>query len=200
VRVRIVIGKASVTAFASRLGISRQWLHDILSGRVSPEASVATLSNISDTMGYSLEWLMTGKGMPEDRWNEKTTLVPRLEPKISAGKKISLEMCESELVLLLTSALHGFEAHVSDLGVLRGEIVDMGPLVGPSDEVLVDLRDHQLVNNGLFVAQVEQRLLACRAIKARSAWVLSSSENITSESLITDFRILGRIRLIWKLV
>jgi transcriptional regulator with XRE-family HTH domain len=199
-RVRNILGNESVTAFARRLGISRQWLHDILSGRVSREASVATLSNLGDILGYSLEWLVTGKGMPNDQWSAKTTLVCRLAPKTNARKKISLERVEGELVLVPTSLLRGVEADVADLGVLGGESVDLGPIVGHSDEVLVDLKDHALVNNALFIAQVHERLLACRAIKAQSVWLLSPSESVTPESLIVDYRILGRIRLVWKRV
>ena len=141
---------------------------------------------------------MTGKGMPNDRWSAKTTLVSRLMPKANARKKISLEKVEGELVLVPTSFLDNVEADVADLGVLGGENVDLGPVIGRSDEVLVDLKDHTLVKNGLFIAQVEGRLLACRAIKAHSVWLLSSAESVTPDSLIENYRVLGRIRLVWK--
>jgi transcriptional regulator with XRE-family HTH domain len=199
-RVRIILENesVSVTAFTERLGISRTWFHDILSGRVPP--SLETMSVLTDNLGYSLDWLRTGKGMPSDRWSGETTLVRRLALKTSARKKISLERIEGELALVPTSLLAGFEADLADLGVLGGENVDLGPLIGHSDEVLVDLKDHTLVKNGLFIARVKERLLACRAIKARSVWLLSPTENPTTESLIGDYRILGRIRLIWKRV
>jgi transcriptional regulator with XRE-family HTH domain len=199
-RVKILLGNETVVSFAKRFGISRGWLHSILSGRVPPEASVATLSHISDTLGYSLEWLARGKGMPNDRWSEKTTLVCRVAPKISARKKINLVKVEGEFVLVQTSLLHGVDADAAQLGVLGGENVDSGPLIGSSDEVLVDLKDQKLVKNGLFIAQVEMRLLACRAIKAHWVWLLNPTESITSDSLIGDYRILGRIRLVWKRV
>ena len=197
-RVRILLEGESVTAFAGRVGISRPWLHDILSGRVSREASAPTLLSIAERLGYSLNWLVTGKGMPDDRWNEETTLLCRLASRTNARKKIGLERIRGELVLIQTSFLRGFKADVSDLGVLSGENVDLGPLVGHSDEVLVDLKDQTLVNNGLFIAQVKERLLACRAIKAHSVWLLSPAESVTPESLIDDYRVLGRIRRIWK--
>jgi transcriptional regulator with XRE-family HTH domain len=199
-RVRIILGAASVTAFAERVGISRQWLHDILSGRVPREASVATLSIISDTLGYSLEWLVTGKGMPNEQWSERTTLVCRVAPKFDARRKIQLAKVEGEFVLVSTSLLHGFKSNVAQLGVLGGKNVDLGPLVGRSGEVLVDLKDHKLVQNGVFLVQVEDRLLACRAAKARSIWLLSPTESISPETLIEDPRVLGRIRLVWKRV
>jgi hypothetical protein len=123
-----------------------------------------------------------------------------LAPKLSARKKIGLERIEGELALVPTSLLGGFEADVADLGVLGGENVDLGPLIGRSDEVLVDLKDHALVKNGLFIARVKERLLACRAIKAHSVWLLSPTESVDPESLIRDYRILGRIRLVWKRV
>ena len=104
------------------------------------------------------------------------------------------------MALVPTSLLGGFEADVADLGVLGGENVDLGPLIGRSDEVLVDLKDHALVKNGLFIARVKERLLACRAIKAHSVWLLSPTESVDPESLIGDCRILGRIRLVWKRV
>jgi transcriptional regulator with XRE-family HTH domain len=197
-RVRIILEKegVSVTAFTERLGISRSWFHDILSGLVPP--SLETMSVLTDNLGYSLDWLRTGKGMPSDRWSGETTLVRRLALKTSARQKISLERIEGELALVPTSFLAGFEADVADLGVLGGEKIDLGPLVGPSDEVLIDLKDHTLVKNGLFIAQVNERLVACRAIKAHSFWLLSSAESVTPESLIEDYRVLGRIRLVWK--
>jgi transcriptional regulator with XRE-family HTH domain len=199
-RVRILLGNESVIAFAKRLGISRQWLHDILSGRVSREASVATLSSIGDIMGYSWEWLMTGRGMPNDQWGAKTMLVSRFVPQTNVRKKIILAKVEGELVLVPTSFLDDFEANISDLGVIAGKDLDMRPFVGPSDEILVDLKDHKLVNDGLFIAQVRDRVLACRAIKAHSVWLLSPEEYVTAGSLIGEYRILGRIRLIWKRV
>jgi transcriptional regulator with XRE-family HTH domain len=199
-RVRNLLGNESVTAFAKRVGISRPWLHDILSGRVSREASVPTLLVIADNLGYSVEWLVTGKGMPNDRWSAETTLVWRFAPKINARKKITLKRVEGDLVLVRTSLLRGFEADVAGLGVLGGENVDLGPIIGHTDEVLVDLKDQKLVNKGLFIAQVEGRLLACRAIKAHSVWLLNPTESTTPDSLIGDYRILGRIRLIWKCV
>jgi transcriptional regulator with XRE-family HTH domain len=197
-RVRIILGNESVTAFTERLGISRPWFHDILSGRVPP--SLETLSVIADNLGYSLDWLRTGKGMPNDQWSPKTTLVCRFAPKTNARKKISLERVEGELVLVRTSLLRGFEANIADLGVLAGENVDLGSLVGHSDEVLVDLKDQAFVRNGLFIAQVRDRVLACRAIKAHSVWLMSPDEYVTAGSLIGEYRILGRIRLIWKRV
>jgi transcriptional regulator with XRE-family HTH domain len=199
-RVKNLLGNETVTAFAKRVGISRPWLYDIMGGRVSREQSIATLLSISNNLGYSLDWLVTGTGMPKDAWSAKTTLVWRIAAKTNARKKITLERVEDELVLVPTSLLRGLEADAADLGVLGGENVDLGPLIGRSDEVLVDLKDHALVKNGLFIAQVEERLLACRAIKAHSVWLLSPTESVTPESLIGDFRILGRIRLVWKRV
>jgi transcriptional regulator with XRE-family HTH domain len=197
-RVRIVLGNESVTALTERLGISRQWFHDILSGRVPP--SLETLSVIADNLGYSLDWLRTGKGMPNDRWSEKTTLICRVAPEFGARGKIKLVKLKGDLVLVPTSILRGFEADIAQLGVLGGENVDLGPLVGQSDEILVDLKDHKLVNNGMFLTQINDRLLACRALKAQSVWLLSSTETISPETLIEDHRLLGRIRLVWKRV
>ena len=57
------------------------------------------------------------------------------------------------------SLLSDLEANVNDLGVLSGENPDMRPLLGPSDDVLVDLKDHKLVKDGLFIAQVQDRLV-----------------------------------------
>jgi transcriptional regulator with XRE-family HTH domain len=195
-RVRNLLGDESVTAFAKRVGISRPWLHDILGGRVSREASVPTLLSIASKLGYSLDWLVTGTGMPKDAWSGKTTLVWRIAAKTDARKKITLQKVELELVP--TSLLSGVEADVTDLGILGAENVDLGPLIARSDEVLVDLKDHTLVKNGLFIAKVKDRLLACRAIKAHSVWLLSTAEIVTPESLIEDYRILGRVRLVWK--
>jgi len=197
-RIRSVIGQESVLAFTERLGINRPWLHDILSGRVPP--SVETLSVIADNLGYSLDWLRTGKGMPNAQWSEKTTLVCRVAPKLDARGKIRLVKVEGDLVLVQNSLLSGFDADVSQLGVLEGENEGIGPLVGHSDEILLDLKDHKLANNGLFLAQVGDRLLACRALKAQSVWLLSSTESINPETLIQDYRVLGRIRLVWKRV
>jgi transcriptional regulator with XRE-family HTH domain len=199
-RLRELLGKESITGFAKRVGVSRQWLHDILSGRASPDASLATMSTIGDVLGYSWEWLVTGKGIPNDQWSGGTTLVRRLAPKTGARKQISLERIASESALVPTYFLTSFEADLADLGVLRAENIDLGPLTGPSDEVLVDLKDRTLIKNGLFIAQVRGGLLACRAIKADSVWVLSPTESLIPESLIADYRILGRIRLIWKRV
>lgn len=185
---------------AARLGISRQWLHGILGGQVPREASVATLSSISDTLGYSLEWLVTGKGMPNDQWKEKTTLISRVVPKFDARRKISLVKVEEGMVLVPNTFLPSLEADPAQWGVLGGENLGLGPIVGRSDEVLVDLKDHKLVNNGLFLVQVEDDLLAARAVKVRRTWLLIPTENVTPETLVKDPRPLGRIRLVWKRV
>lgn len=196
-RVRIVMGKETVTSFAKRLGVSRQWLYDILNGRVHREASVATLSSISDIVGYSLEWLVTGKGMPNDLWAEKTALVRRATPKPGARGRIKLESTD-ELVLVPNTFLRGIEGHIAELVVVGGEIVELSAMVGASDEMLVDRSDHKLIDKGLFLVQLEKRLLACRAIKTRSVWHLSATENIGPDTLVDDKSVLGRIRLIWK--
>ena len=52
----------------------------------------------------------------------------------------------------------------------------MGSLIGHSDEVLIDLKDHTLVGNALFIVQVEERLLVCNAIKAQSTYLLGPTE------------------------
>lgn len=198
-RVKIVLGNESVTDFSRRVGISRQWLHDILGGRTPRKASIATLSSISDITGFNLEWLVTGRGMPNEGWRAKTTLVSRLAPKIGIRKKIILERVQDELVLVPMSLLDGLE-NKTDLGVLTRETVDLGGLIGPSDQVLVDLQDQKLIDGGLFIAQVENRLLACRSTKAHSVWLVSSTENLAVDSLIAEYRIIGRIRLVWKRV
>jgi transcriptional regulator with XRE-family HTH domain len=199
-RLRILIGNESITAFSGRLGISRQWLHDILSGRVQREQSIATLSSIADTLGYSLEWLVTGKGMPNDRWSAETALVSRLVPATDIRKKITLKKIDGELVLVPVSLLSGVKSSVDNLGVLTGQSVDTRPLIGLSDEILVDLADHALVEDGLFLVQVRDRLQARRAIRTENSdWLLSSDANSAASSFVTGgYRVLGRIRLIWK--
>jgi hypothetical protein len=94
----------------------------------------------------------------------------------------------------------GIEADVANFGVLAGGGLDLGSLLGHSDEVLIDLKEHTPVGNALFIVQVEERLLVCNAIKAQSTLLLSPTENLTPASLIADYRIIGRIRLIWKRV
>lgn len=197
-RVRLIIGNESISSFTQRLGIDRSWLHDILSGRVPP--SLETLSVMADNLGCSLDWLRTGKGMPGAEWSEKTTLVSRVAPKSDAGGEIKLVKVEGGLVLVQNSLLSDLEADASELGVLAGQSGGAGPMIGHSDEILLDLKDHKLANNGLFLAQVGDRLLACRAFKAQSVWLLSPSESITPETLIQDYRIVARIRLVWKKV
>ncbi len=138
--------------------------------------------------------------MPNDQWQERTTLVGRIAPQSDAEGKISFARIEGELALVPVYLLSGFKADIAQLGVLAGDRVDLGPIIGRSDEILVDLKDHKLVDKGLFLAQVGDRLLACRAIEARSVWLLSPTEQISSETLIEDHRVLGRIRLVWKRV
>ncbi|MGY4608595.1 hypothetical protein ACVW16_007007 [Bradyrhizobium sp. USDA 4474] len=138
--------------------------------------------------------------MPNDLWTEKTALICRVTPELAGRGTIKLVKIEGDLVLVPHSFLRGFEANIADLVVMGGEKVDLGPLIGHSDEILVDMRDHKLVNGCLFLVQMENRLLACRAIKSRSVWHLSPTESISPETLADDQRLLGRIRLIWKRV
>lgn len=197
-RVRSIIGNESISSFSQRLGIDRSWVHDILGGRVPP--SLETLSVMTDKLGFSLDWLRTGRGMPNAEWSEKTSLVPRVVAKSDADGKIDLVKVKDDLVLVQNSLLTGLEREVSELGVLAGQSADVGPMIGHSDEILLDLKDHKLVNNGFFLAQVGTRLLACRAFKAQSIWLLSPTETINPATLMQDYRILGRIRLVWKRV
>jgi hypothetical protein len=39
-----------------------------------PRSDHRYLSSIADHLGCSLEWLVTGKGMPNDQWSKKTAL------------------------------------------------------------------------------------------------------------------------------
>ncbi len=83
---------------------------------------------ISDILGYSLDWLVTGRGMPNDQWSAKTTLVPRLASRMNARKKISLEKIEGELLLVPTSLLGKFKGDLANLGIIGGD-ADLGLLL-----------------------------------------------------------------------
>jgi hypothetical protein len=127
-------------------------------------------------------------------------LVSRFVPQTNARKKIILATVEVEVVLAPTSFFGRLRGKHQRFRRYTGKDLDVRPFVGLSDQVLVDLKDHNLVNDGLFIAQVRGRVLACRAIKAHSVWLLSPDEYVKAGSLVGEFRILGRIRLIWKRV
>jgi transcriptional regulator with XRE-family HTH domain len=200
-RLRSILENTAVSVFAKRVGVSRQWLHDILSGKIPPESSIGTLSSIADTMGYNLDWLVTGKGMPSDKWTEQTTLLPRLAVQKGARGAAALKIMEGETVLISSGIMNELHVARHSVGVALGSDVGLSAGSGGSDELLVDLDDRKLTEGGLFLVQVRGQILVRRALATEEGQWLLSSEGLAGSVgsvLSTGYKVIGRIRFIWK--
>ena len=136
-RLRSIMAGENVISFAQRVGVSRASIYNVLDGK---SVSLAILSKILDTTGYSWTWLITGKGMPSTHWEQATTLVPRLKyVEVEHGSRTLQPTGRHKL--FETELLQELGLSPDDAGVISVSDADMAPLMNPSDDVLIHLKE-----------------------------------------------------------
>ncbi|WP_414473222.1 LexA family transcriptional regulator [Microvirga sp. M2] len=201
-RLRLIIAGESIASFARRVGVSRQWLHDILNGR---PVSLATLSSIADSTGYSLEWLARGKGMPSGALEERLELVPRLRVQIDQSDVVTFSLADGPPVVVPSELFIQLGMEVENAGVLAAPDDGMSPIIGTADDILIDQSDRKLVDGAIYVVLAAGRLSTRRAVQTEEGtWVFLSEDSRKKPiSLIRgaaseNLSIGGRVRFVWR--
>jgi phage repressor protein C with HTH and peptisase S24 domain len=196
-RLRSIMAGENVISFAQRVGVSRASIYNTLDGK---SVSLAILSKILDTTGYSWTWLITGKGMPSTHWEQATTLVPRLKyVEVEHGAR-TLQPTGGHK-LFETELLQELGLSPDDAGVISVSDADMAPLMNPSDDVLIHLKECNFSQDELFVVAVEDQLTIRRAerVTGEASWILTAERRDVPAVAVSGnlpVRVYGRVRWI----
>jgi transcriptional regulator with XRE-family HTH domain len=196
VRVQALLGDSDVRSFAAKVGVSKTFIYDILSGK---PASIAVLSAIADNTGCNWRWLVTGEGMPSEQWEQTTALVPRLAPSPTGRAK---ELKPTGHYMLFAAQL------LSELGIPPTEAAvftvldaDMAPVLNLADDALIHLSDQRLSQGNLFLVGVGGQVTIRRAVSLDGglSWMLTAERQSVQQISISAklrYKIYGRVRWI----
>lgn len=201
-RLRVIIGAESIASFARRVGVSRSWLHDVLNGR---PASLATLSSIADSTGYTLDWLAWGQGMPSRALVGRVAIVSRLIAQIGNDKTLMFSIADAPPVIVDSELFTELKIDAANAGVLAAPDDEMSPTIWAMDDLLIDQSDREPVDGAIYVVSLSGRLTTRRAVQVKQGnWVFVSGDpgkkpagsmgGAASENLSIG----GRVAFIWR--
>ncbi len=198
-RLRVIIGAESMASFARRVGVSRQWLYRILNGE---PASVAVLSSIVDSTGYSLDWLARGEGMPIGASAGRFEMISRLTARIDAHNEVTFGQADAPPVIVPAELFTELNIDAAKVGVLAAPDDGMSPTIWAMDDLLIDPSDRQPAEGEIFLVSKAGRLTIGRVFQVEGTWIFASEGpgntpfglfgGATSENLT----IAGRVHLI----
>jgi len=187
--------------FAELTGKSSSHIYRICRGLSRP--SMAYLEHIHGLFSIDFNWLLTGErahDMPFNNSSDDLLLVPKLDIEASAGfgaingiEEMTEQFALNKRWLSSQLGVHGESlAFVS----VRGD--SMLPTLHHGDMVLVDLSQQQPSNDGVYVLQTEDGLMAKR-LKQKPDHLIVISDNpdyaewtITQEN-VEQHSVAGRI-------
>jgi transcriptional regulator with XRE-family HTH domain len=200
-RLRAVIGNESIASFARRVGVSRQWLHDILNGK---PVSLATLSSIADSTGYNLDWLARGKGMPSGTLEGQFELVPRFAARVDADGRVEISVADEPPLTIPSALFNQHNIDVANVGVLAAPDNGMFPIICAGDDVLIDRYDRNPTDGGVYIVAIAGCLALRRAVQTQGAWVFLSEDPkqqplVAVQSALSEpVSVGGRVRFLWR--
>ena len=170
IRLKQVIGKKSIRAFARECGLSDTVLRQYLSGQSEPTRPV--LLTIARVAEVGLEWLVAGKPSPEE---------------VAEGllkRYLYREALAFEKDWLSTR----FSVAPEDLLLASVKDDSMEPTLYSGDVILVDTtyRDPEAIAHGIYVLQLESRILVKRLQYLVGNTLRVLSDNPTYEAFSLD--------------
>jgi phage repressor protein C with HTH and peptisase S24 domain len=207
-RLRLVQGRDSVNAMASKCGIPYTTLRQYFGGT---EPSATNVAKIAQACGVDLTWLITGNGemrpeslgFHEDQARYRVddvglsglVVVRRLDGYVLTEQEYLAEMLAFPASLLVRI---GLSATTARLLVVRGD--SMAPTLQHGDLVLLDTSVESVKESGIFAVSVDDRVFVKR-IQPRydgSLQVVSDNPIYPPEKIsATDaaaFKIVGQVR------
>lgn len=221
-RIKVLIGAGSANAFARKSGIGESSLRQYLAGGI-PSATIA--ARIAHAGGVSLDWLVNGEEETDratsiaqvaraeastptgDQIPPEFALVPRLDVEVSAGGGAVNHAEETSQMLAFRSDwLHrnGISPiHAKALTVLGDS---MEPTLSSGDVILIDTKVSDVVQPGIYVIRVDDRLLVKRiqpifggALKLISENPVYSPEDIPADKA-DQLAVIGLVRWCGRLM
>ncbi len=154
-------------------------------------------SAIAEVAGVRSDWLISGRGMPNEGWNGRTALIPRLE----IGTDASL-IDGGNQVLVEIDRLAGIPP--TKAAVISAPESGMAPMIEIGDDLLVELKPSGIVDGQVFLIRDPEGFLLrkLKTVGSNNIIMLSGSNNsadISVETLsVENHKILARIAVIWK--
>lgn len=181
--------------FARRAGIGKSYMYEVLGGTKAP--SLAFFSSIAEIAGVRSDWLISGRGMPNEGWNGRTALIPRLE----IGTDASL-IDGGNQVLVEIDRLGGIPP--TKAAAISAPDSGMAPLIEIGDDLIVELEPAGIVDGQVYLIRASERYLLRKLKTAgENNVIMLSGPNNSSEVAVEIFseenqKIHSRIAIIWK--
>lgn len=194
-RIRSVLKGEAPYVFARRAGIGKSYMYEVLGGTKAP--SLAFFSAIAEVAGVRSEWLISGRGMPNEGWNGRTALIPCLEistdaSPIDGGNQLLVEI----------DRLAGIPP--TKAAAISAPDSGMAPMIEIGDELLVELDPSGIVDGQLYLIHNSNRFII-RKLKIVDGTnvIMLSGPQISSDVSVENFsplshKIHARIAVIWK--
>lgn len=177
-KIKIVREKLKITqkSMAESLGISQAYLCAVESGRM--QANAKLIFGLERVYGVKTEWLSEGSG---GIFREKPGVVAEKERKYTASFIGELNSSVDEGKLLLFNV-------ASD---------SMEPSFIIGDEVLIDVSDTNLKNLGVYLFEIESKLMLKRFIEGEFRKLTSDKPAKKNNDIIVDSSIKCIGRAVW---
>ncbi|WP_157861897.1 hypothetical protein [Methylobacterium sp. Leaf361] len=194
-RIRSVLNGEAPYVFARRAGIGKSYMYEVLGGTKAP--SLAFFSSIAETAGVRSDWLISGRGMPNEGWNGRTALIPRLE----IGTNASL-IDGGDQVLVEIDRLAGISP--AKAAAISAPDSGMAPMIEIGDDLIVELEPSGIVDGQVYLirSSASYILRKLKTIDDNNIIMISGSNSPASVSIETysagTNEIHARVAAIWK--
>lgn len=196
-RLELALGGREKGVIARRARIAPSTFTKYLGGTSEPGAF--KVARLAESLGVSLAWLLTGKGLPNAAAAGYHG-VPVYDVKLAAGCATFAEgakvIGEAPIDLDLLRQLG--RTNAEGLGMLEADGDSMEPTIPDGARVLIDLRDTRL-REGVFAFRLDDELRVKRLRRlAEGIEVLSDNPRYEPERLegheLERFAVIGRVR------
>lgn len=166
-RIRSALNGEVPYSFAKRASIGKSYMYEVLGGTKAP--SLAFFSALAETSGVRAEWLISGRGMPNDAWNDRTALVNRLE----IGKS-PVPVYNGKQVLVETDSLNGILP--AKVAIICASDDSMAPAIEAGDDLLIEVSPVEIISGHIYLIFRSGKLVVRRIWKADEESLLETSD------------------------
>jgi hypothetical protein len=181
-RIRSVLDGEVPYSFAKRAGISKSYMYEVLGGTKAP--SLAFFSALAETSAVRAEWLISGRGMPSDAWNDRTALVNRLgigngPAPVYTGKQVLVEI----------DSLNGVSP--AKVAIICAPDDCMPPAIEAGDDLVIEVSPVKIISSHIYLIIHSGKLVVRRLWKADDKSFLVTSDwtkttNTKSHAVLTE--------------
>lgn len=194
-RIRSALKGEAPYVFAKRAGIGKSYMYEVLGGTKAP--SLAFFSSIAENAGVSSDWLISGRGMPNEGWNRRTALIPRLV----IGMDASL-VDGGDQVLVEVGRLAGIPS--AKAAVISAPDNGTAPMIEIGDDLIVEIDPAGIVDGQVYIICNSSGCIIrqLKTIGPDNVIMLPGSSNsphVSIENFSAEtHKIRARIAAVWK--